>query len=242
MGSSIRKHIVAWLKRQVKSADAKGIILGLSGGIDSCVAAALAKEALGSEGVLGLIMPIHSQPSCSQDAASFAQDFGIRTKTLDLSGVYDTFKKVLPEGKALVDANLKPRLRMAALYYYAAGMDYLVCGTGNNSEMMTGYFTKYGDGGVDLLPIARLSKTQVRVLARELGIPERLIAKPPTAGLWPGQTDEEELGVTYPELDDILLRIKTGRKQVAPLPTVRKVKMMVARSEHKRLGPKICEL
>jgi NAD+ synthase len=129
---------------------------------------------------------------------------------------------------------------MLLLYYFANKLNYLVCGTGNKSELMVGYFTKHGDGATDILPIGDLLKKEVRKLARRLGIPERIITKPPTAGLWPGQTDEGEMGITYPELDDILERMENRKSQVLSQDRVNKVKKMIKRSEHKRQGPKIC--
>ncbi len=238
----MKKTIITWLKKQVKLSAAKGIILGLSGGIDSSVVAHLAKEAVGAKNVFGLFLPCHSHPHDLKDAKILASKLKIRTKVIDLSCVYDSFVKILPRGNNLAKANLRPRLRMATLYYFANNLNYLVCGTGNKSELMAGYFTKYGDGGVDLLPIAELTKTQVRKLANELGVPAQIISKPPTAGLWPGQTDEGEMGITYPELDDIITRIESNRSQVHSKKKVNKVKAMIERSEHKRLGPKICKI
>jgi NAD+ synthase len=150
--------------------------------------------------------------------------------------------KIFPKARKLVQANLKPRLRMITLYYFANKLNYLVCGTGNKTELSVGYFTKYGDGGVDLLPIGDLLKRQVRQLARELKVPEYIITKAPTAGLWPGQTDEGEMGITYPELDDILERIEKKRRQVIAKKKLEKVKKMIKCSEHKRVGPNICQM
>jgi len=236
----MKNKIIAWLKQQVKAAGAKGIVLGLSGGIDSCVVAALAKEAVGKNKVLGLILPIHSQAQDFADANLIARKLGIKVKVVNLTATYDNLLKVLPAASELVQINLKPRLRMATLYYFANGLNYLVCGTGNKAELKLGYFTKFGDGGADILPLGDLLKRQVRELAGELKIPGRIIAKPPTAGLWPGQTDEGEMGITYSELDDILGRIENRQPQRAENKKVEKVKKMVQRSEHKRQGPRIC--
>ncbi len=238
----MRKKIVNWLKKQVKASQAKGIVLGLSGGIDSAVVAALAKEAVGKDNVLALILPCHSQAQDMEDALLVSRELGITTETVDLSALYDAFIKAMPKGSRLALANLKPRLRMVTLYYFANTLNYLVCGTGNKSELLVGYFTKYGDGGTDLLPIGGLYKRDVRRLAAELRIPERIITKPPTAGLWPGQTDEGEMGITYNELDDILERMEKKRKQVFPRAKTDKVARMFKRSEHKRQGPMICKL
>jgi len=236
----MKEKIVNWIKSQVKQAKASGIAMGLSGGVDSSVVAALAKEAAGKNRLLALILPIHSQAQDLKDASLVAKKLGIKTKTIDLSKSYDNLIRILPAAGSLAKANLKPRLRMLTLYYFANKLNYLVCGTGNKSELMVGYFTKHGDGATDILPIADLLKRQVRKLARELGIPEQIITKPPTAGLWPGQTDEGEMGITYPELDDILERLEKNKKQVLPKIKVNKVKQMIKGSEHKRQGPKIC--
>jgi len=214
--------------------------MGLSGGLDSSVVAVLAKEAVGKKRLLALVLPCHSQKEDLRDASLIAKKLGIKTKTVNLTNIYDNLIKILPCGTNLAKANLKPRLRMLVLYYFANKLNYLVCGTGNKSEIMTGYFSKHGDGATDILPIGDLAKTQVRALAKELGIPQRIINKPPTAGLWPGQTDEGELGITYSELDDILGRLENKKRQIASMAKVNKVKGMIKRSEHKRQGPKIC--
>ena len=237
----MKNKIVSWIKGQVKDAGALGIVLGLSGGIDSAVVCALAKEAVGKNNVLALFIPCHSDFQDLKDARIVAKKLGVKTKAIDLSKVYDSFLSLLPKSGKLVVANLRPRLRMATLYYFANKLNYLVCGTGNKSELMAGYFTKYGDGGVDILPIADLLKKDVRRLARELKIPEEIIAKPPTAGLWPGQTDEGEMGITYDELDDILYRLEHKLRQVVQEKKVSKVKRMIIRSGHKRNMPEICK-
>jgi NAD+ synthase len=235
----MRKKIVLWIKKQVSRAKAKGVVLGLSGGLDSCVVAALAKEALGSGKVLGLLLPCHSQKIDSLDARSFARKFKIKTEVVDLTSVYDNLSEVLPPADRVTRANLRPRLRMIVLYYFARKYGYLVCGTSNKSELMAGYFTKFGDGASDILPIGDLLKTQVRELAEELKIPRVIIDKAPTAGLWPGQTDERDLGITYPELDDILSRLENKRKQVLPAAKVKRAKGLVRSSEHKRCKPAV---
>lgn len=236
----MRKKIARWIQTKVKEAQAKGIVIGLSGGIDSCVAAALAKEAVGKDKVFGLILPIHSHSRDIADARIFARESGIKTKTVDLSRIYDSLMKILPRAPALARMNLKPRLRMAVLYYYANKLNYLVCGTGNKAELSVGYFTKHGDGGVDVLPLGDLLKRQVRALAVSLSVPEQIITKPPTAGLWPGQTDEGEMGITYGVLDDILDRLENKLPQRSAKDKVNKVKMMMRRSDHKRQKPQIC--
>lgn len=238
----MKNRVIAWMKKQVKDAGAQGFVMGLSGGIDSAVVCALAKEAVGRKNVLGLFMPCHSHAQDSKDAYLVARKLGVKLQKVDLTKVYDSFLKVLPQAKHLAKANLRPRLRMATLYYFANKFNYLVSGTGNKSEIMAGYFTKYGDGGVDILPIADLLKRDVRRLAQELGIPESIIKKAPTAGLWPGQTDEGEMGITYNELDDILYRLDHKKKQAAKKEQVNKVKRMIVKSRHKRCMPESCKI
>lgn len=238
----MKNKIISWIRKQVKDSGAKGIVMGLSGGVDSTVVAALCKKAVGSKNMLVLFMPCDSNPQDLKDAQLVARLLGLNSKLVDLHGVYKSFLKVLPPAPGLARGNLKPRLRMNALYYFANKLNYLVCGTGNKSELMVGYFTKYGDGGVDILPIADLFKRQVRKLAQELKIPQSIITKPPTAGLWQGQTDEGEMGITYNELDDILDRICHNKKQVSGSSKVDKIKKMYKNSEHKRKGADICRL
>lgn len=234
--------IVGWLREQVRQAGAGGLVLGLSGGVDSAVVAALAVQAF-PDRCLGLIMPCHSDPRDEQDARLVADRLGLATQRVDLAPLHDQVRAILSfpagdsgaesERRRLADSNLKPRLRMMALYHTAARLGYLVAGTGNRSELEVGYFTKYGDGGVDLLPIGGLVKSEVRTLAEHLGIPRAIIEKPPSAGLWGGQTDEGEMGLTYEALDRYLV---TGEAD----PAVRaRVEVMRAASEHKRRLPPI---
>ena len=239
---NMKNKIISWIKQKVKDSGAKGIVMGLSGGIDSAIVAALAKKAVGRNKLLVLFLPCNSHPQDLKDAKLVAYQLGLKSKLVDLSAVYNNFLKILPGAISLARGNLKPRLRMCTLYYFANKLNYLVCGTGNKSELMVGYFTKYGDGGVDILPIADLYKRQVRQVAKELKIPEAVIIKPPTAGLWNGQTDEGEMGITYNELDDILDRFCNRKKQIADRKKVDKVIKMYKKSEHKRKGAQICHI
>jgi len=234
----LAEHLTDWLRAEVTAGGGCGAVFGLSGGIDSAVVAALAKQAYPHH-TLGVVMPCHSDPRDAEDGALVAHHFGIPSATVDLGPVYDLLlaqlagsSTDLPESR-LATANLKPRLRMTTLYAFANQLGYRVLGTGNRSELAAGYFTKYGDGGVDLLPLGSLVKSEVRDLARSLGVPARIITKPPSAGLWADQTDEAEMGLTYEELDAYLL---TG----AASPAVKaKVDAMNAASEHKRALPRI---
>ncbi len=234
----LARQITDWMKSCVNDAGAKGIAVGLSGGIDSSVVAALAELTFPGDS-LGVIMPCHSDPVDEEHAVMLADAIGIETKKAVLDPAYDDLLKVYGADAAaprMALANVKPRLRMTTLYFFANSRNYLVAGTGNKSELTVGYFTKYGDGGADILPLGGLVKTQVRELARYLGVPDIIIDKPPTAGLWENQTDEREMGLTYEELDEYIL---TGRAR--PEVAV-KIDAMNKRSRHKRKMPVIFEI
>ena len=210
MRTGIDAGIVGWMKDAMRESGASGFVVGMSGGLDSSVVAVLAARAAGSS-VMGVIMPCHSVRGDMEDAAAVAKKYGIRTETVDMTPVFETLKSALGgNSDGVSGGNLKARLRMTVLYYFANTRNYLVAGTGNKSELYMGYFTKYGDGGADILPLADLLKTEVRELAGLLGVPEGIIKKPPSAGLWEGQTDEEEMGITYTELDGIITAIEKG--------------------------------
>lgn len=230
--------IVEWIQKQVKVSCARGVVLGLSGGIDSAVVAILCKMAY-PENTLSLILPCHSLKQDVIDAKYIAQKFKIKNKIIDLSPMYDILVKTLPKGNKLSYANLKPRLRMLTLYYFANNYNYLVVGTGNKSEISVGYFTKYGDGGVDILPLGNLLKTEIKELAKQLKIPEHLIQKTPSAGLWGGQTDEGEMGITYEKLDKILKGIYTNNLKGLDRDKVKVVKSRILKTSHKREMPRI---
>ncbi len=234
----LAEHLTDWIRAEVTAGGGCGAVFGLSGGIDSAVVAALAKQAFPHH-TLGVVMPCHSDPRDAEDGALVAHHYGVPSATVDLGPVYDLLLQQLagsssdlPESR-LATANLKPRLRMTTLYAFANQLGYRVLGTGNRSELAVGYFTKYGDGGADLLPLGSLVKSEVRDLARSLDVPARIITKPPSAGLWADQTDEAEMGLTYEELDAYLL---TG---VASPAVKARVDAMNAASEHKRALPRI---
>jgi NAD+ synthase len=234
----IEEKIVNWIKKQVKKTKAKGVVLGLSGGIDSAVVALLCKKAVG-DAHLCLILDCESNQSDIEDANFLVKKFKLKRKYIDLTEVYKNLLNILPPSDRKTKANLKPRLRMAVLYYFANKYNFLVVGTGNKSEISVGYFTKYGDGGVDILPIGDLYKTEVRELAKKLKIPERILNKPPSAGLWEGQTDEDELGISYNELDKILDFLQKGKKIKIEKKKIEKVKKLLLNSQHKREMPGI---
>ncbi|TDX52715.1 NAD+ synthase [Orenia marismortui] len=230
----IIKGLIAWIQDKVKDAGGKGVVVGLSGGIDSSVTATLCKKAF-PDNTLGLIMPCGSKPQDKEDAQLLADNFEMDYKEIDLEPVFNTMLDLFDhcESNKLSRANIKPRLRMTTLYYYASLNDYLVVGTDNRSELKLGYFTKFGDGGIDLAPLGNLVKSEVREVAKILGVPESIITKAPSAGLWAGQTDEDELGITYEEIDHYIL---TGEASS-------KVKEIVdnleAKNQHKLVLPPI---
>lgn len=228
-------RLALWLRQRVEAAGARGLVVGLSGGIDSAVAVALCKRAM-SEQVMGVAMPIHSSAADVVDARKTAEALGVPFRTIELGATFDlllqTLTQQVEEGAStLAVANLKPRLRMLSLYFLANQYNYLVVGTDNRSEWEVGYFTKYGDGGVDLQPLARLLKGEVRQLAEYLGVPRSVIEREPSAGLWEGQTDEQEMGFGYDILDKFL---QTGE---GPVDVVERIKALQKGSQHKRQLP-----
>jgi NAD+ synthase len=226
----LKKRIALWIRDRVKEAGAKGVVIGLSGGIDSSVVAALSRKAVGRN-MLGLLIPCHSSERDIKDALRVARKFGIRTKTVDIAPLYAELLEIMPAADRRTRGNAIARLRMLTLYYFANRMNYIVAGTGNRNELFAGYFTKYGDGGVDILPIAGLLKNEVRELARQLGVPEDIVEKTPTAGLWEGQTDEGEMGISYDELTSAIKREEKG----LPIKGKNslKIKKMTERAKHK---------
>ncbi len=233
-------RIANWLREHLDAAGAKGFVFGLSGGVDSATVAALAVRAVGAERTLGLLLPCRSQPEDARLGQLVADAFGNSTVRVDLSAAYNALvAEFSPSDGRLAAANIKPRLRMIAWYYLSNTRNYLVLGGGNKTELSVGYFTKWGDSGVDLLPLGDLYKTQVWELARGLGVPREVVERPPTAGLWPGQTDEAEMGITYRELDRALVAIEAGDTDGVDPATLEKVQGMVARSAHKRTMPPI---
>jgi NAD+ synthase len=232
--SQVTFDLVKWIKKRVEESHCKGVVFGLSGGIDSSIVAVLCQKAMG-ENILGLIMPCHSFKEDRDHALLLIKKFNIAFKEVKLDSISDKIKEIFPSpDQKIAENNLKPRLRMLTLYYFANNLNYLVVGTSNKSEIQTGYYTKYGDGGADILPLAGLYKTQINEFAKKLGIPEGIIKKPPSAGLWKDQTDEGELGISYEELDKILLAMEEGKLKDLPLKNIEKVKSLIKNSEHKR--------
>jgi len=235
---TIVQKLCDWIGDKVTKAKAEGVVFGLSGGLDSAVVAALSIKVF-PKNTLAIIMPCHNLETDTNDAIDLINKFNVSYKIIDLSKVYDSFiyllndkEKEKEESFKLAEANIKPRLRMITLYYFANKLNYLVVGTGNKSELTIGYFTKYGDGGADILPLGNLLKNQVKELAEYLGIPKKIINKPPSAGLWEGQTDEEEVGISYNQLDKYLKAGKLNNKIIE-----RKIQDKITQSAHKRTTP-----
>ncbi|MGC9445122.1 MAG: NAD+ synthase [Candidatus Methanospirareceae archaeon] len=243
--STLAARISDWIRERVDAADARGVVLGMSGGLDSSVAAVLCKRAFPAA-TLGLILPCNSPAEDVTHARVVAEQFGIEAQEFDLSHIFSAFLTLLAERPGgvvnreadIAVANLKPRLRMICLYYFANKRNYLVVGTGNKSELAIGYFTKYGDGAADILPLGDILKTEERALAEELGIPREIIEKPPSAGLWEGQTDEGEIGMSYEMLDRVLTLLERGNADMSQgefdPEAVARVIRMTEQSRHKR--------
>ena len=241
-------EIVSWLRQRATAANARGFVVGLSGGIDSAVVVRLCQLAAPGQ-VAAVIMPCGSDPRDEADAILVADTFDVPPFRVDLEGAYEALvsearlgldgltAQLRPHGDEDRDrvalANVRPRLRMTALYFLANSLDYLVAGAGNRSELTIGYFTKHGDGGVDVLPIGHLLKSEVRTLAKQLGVPQAIIDKAPSAGLWPGQTDEAEMGFTYADLERYLTH---GPEGVSPALALR-LERIIRSTEHKRALP-----
>jgi NAD+ synthase len=239
-----------FLQRHVEAAGAKGVVVGASGGLDSAVVVALAARALGPGRVRAWAMPApDSQPEDALHAALACAAAGVEPRTVPIGPILAGFDAAFGEADARVRGNAKARARMMLLYAEAQRSGLLVCGTGNKSELLTGYFTKHGDGGADLQPIGDLYKAQVRELGAFLGVPAPILEKPPSAGLHPGQTDEQDLGLSYRDLDAILRQMELNlpldaiaRRTGLALELVQKVDGLVRATEHKRrpaLVPKI---
>ena len=243
--------IATFLRGHALSRGADGVVVGLSGGIDSALVARLARDALGAGHVLGVLLPDAAfPPALLQETEGYARELGIAHRTIPIDSVERAYRALLPELEDRVSlGNAKARIRMTVLYSVARELHRLVAGTGNKSELLLGYFTKYGDGGVDLLPIGDLYKTDVRALSEALGLPAAVRERAPTAGLWEGQTDEGELGISYAELDQILYGIEQLRseEEIAritgfPIEQVRAIGARVLEFRHKRRPPPVAKV
>jgi NAD+ synthase len=250
---AIENKIVTFIKSKIRESGARGAVVGLSGGIDSTLTAYLTVHALGTDNVLGIMLPERGVTSKHDmdDAVEVARVLGIEHKVIEISSVLQAFSAAIPgfdSAAKTPNGNLKARTRMCILYYHANLMQHMVVGTGNKTELLLGYFTKYGDGGVDIEPIGGLYKTQVRELARHMGIASKIIDKTPTAGLWPGQTDESELGVSYEMADRILAMLVDENKDASivkekfPPEIVDRLAERISSNEHKRMPPQSIDI
>lgn len=252
--SKAKDSIVGFIREKTKEAGIKGAVIGISGGIDSALTAYLTVEALGKENVLGIHMPELSLTPAEDvlDASEVASRLGIEFKTVNISEILSAYLNTIPESSASrshANGNLKARIRMSVLYYYANMMSGMVMGTGNKTEILLGYFTKYGDGGVDIEPIGDLYKTEVKEMSALMGVPKEIITKAPSARLWADQTDEDELGITYELLDRFLVLLLEGESPEIAQNTLGltvtqrdSVLKRISVNLHKQKAPAIAEL
>lgn len=242
-----KSDIVEFIKSKVSEANSDGIAIGLSGGIDSTLVAYLAYEAVGPDRVFGIVMPSSTTPTEDKiHGIQIAQHLGIDYKEIAIDSILNEFLSVTQlDNDNLAIGNLKARIRMSTLYYYANFKNYLVIGTGNKSEILIGYFTKHGDGACDMEPIGDLYKSEVFKLSESLNISEEILNKPPRAGLWENQTDEDEIGMSYALLDEILYlytekdmkNTEIAQKLDISIDDVDMIIAKVIRSEHKSKVP-----
>jgi len=244
--AEVDTRVCRFIKDYVERSNTKGVVLGLSGGIDSCTIAALSARALGGRKVLGLML-FEKETRRSEDvkhANLLAKEFRLKTEAIDITPTLEAFHRSTPISDPtdrLNNGNVKARTRMVYVYYYANRLHLIACGSSDKSETMMGYFTKWGDVAADISPIMDLYKTQVRQLARYIGVPEEIVEKPSSPGLWPGQFAEDELGIRYEQLDLILFGFERFMKpeEIAAQLHIRKrlvdeIKRRWLSSEHKR--------
>jgi NAD+ synthase len=240
-----------FLRAHAGPPSSRGGVVGLSGGIDSALVARLARDALGPERVLGVLLPDGAfSEALLHETREFAESLGIEHRTVAMAPAVTALRGLLPEITDRVTlGNMTARLRMTLLYALARERGRIVLGTGNKSELLLGYFTKYGDGGADVLPLGDLYKTQLRALAEDLALPAPIRERPPTAGFWEGQTDEGEIGLPYEQIDRILYGLEQLRSEEEihertgiPLDAVHALARRVQQSRHKRRLPPIPKL
>ena len=245
-----RKMIVDFIRREITRVGFSRGVIGLSGGIDSSLVAFLAVEALGAPNVLGMIMPYRSSKSESRaDAEGVAERLGIPTRAIEITAMVDPYLAQFATSDARRRGNVMARSRMIVLYDQSEEFHGLVIGTSNKTESLLGYTTQFGDNAAAIQPIADLFKTQVRQLARAVGVPDQIIAKAPSADLWEGQTDEGELGFTYDQADAILYRLVDERRRIDDVIAdgfdariVRRIVELMARNQFKRVSPPVAKV
>ena len=242
-----------FIKNKIDESKTEGLVIGLSGGLDSSTAVSISSKVIDKSNILGLIMPSKTTSQEDlEDAVTISENLGIETEIINIDNLIKPFGDLCihsanEQYNQLANANLKARIRMMISYYHSNSMNRLVVGTGNLSELLVGYFTKYGDGGVDILPLGDLYKTDVKKIAAYLKIPDKILNKAPTAGLWAGQTDEDELGIKYHLLDKILYLITTEKLEdyiiaekleISPKEVLR-IKNMIKSANHKITPPPV---
>jgi NAD+ synthase len=246
----VRELLVRFIRDETTNAGFEKAVIGISGGVDSSVAAFLAVEALGKKNVVGVILPYKTSSKESvNDAESVAQTLGIRTENVDISAMVDSYTAQHRVKDKVRLGNVMARMRMIVLYDISAHERALVVGTSNKTELLIGYGTQHGDMACAINPLGDLYKTQMWQLAATLGVPKNIIAKKPTADLWPGQTDESEIGLTYAELDSLLFRMIDERVPHDDLvnegfknETVTKIAALVRKNQFKRRPPLIAKV
>jgi NAD+ synthase len=244
------KVLANFIRTEVLKNGFEKVVVGLSGGIDSSLSATLATKALGSENVIGVMMPYEtSNPESLADAKMLVKKLGIPHRLVEITPVVKPFFEMNPEMDALRRGNVMARMRMIVLYDISAAEKALVLGTGNKTEYLLGYSTLWGDSACALNPLGDLYKNQVRTLAAYLGLPENIINKKPSADLWAGQTDEDELGITYEQADTLLEMLIDRRmtpqqvvEQGYPIESVDNIMRMVQQTQYKRQMPLIAKI